>query len=96
MTTHPAESASEEGLALVVGRVYRAKRPADSWGLVNDRQIKWVGLLDVQYDSPTIISGRKYPTVKQDAFRKWAARDVTDEMPKGLWMDWRDFRKGGS
>lgn len=76
---------------LVVGHTYEAKRPARIGvfdALVNDRQIRWIGGGEVQYDSPTVKDGRKYPRVKLDAFLKWAGRDVTSEMPKGEWRRW--------
>lgn len=75
-------------LELIVGHVYEAKRPR-SVGLfeplMNDRQIKWIGFDQVQYDSPSVALWRKYPTVSKEAFLKWAARDITKEMPPGEW-----------
>jgi len=81
-------SAATTELQLQVGRTYRAKRPAPTGGLFqqqlyNDRTIKWVGVLEVQYDGPAVAMGRHYPKVTIEAFRKWAARDVTDELPDG-------------
>ena len=78
---------------LEVGHTYRAKRPAPAGTifdpLVNDRQIRWIGFETVQYDSPSVAAGRRYPTVTIEAFLKWAARDVTDELPdNGDWADW--------
>nr|DAI22418.1 MAG TPA: hypothetical protein [Caudoviricetes sp.] len=76
------------------GRVYSAKKPQIDWsGLLNDRQILWIGQdytkdgikTCVQYDSPTVSPGRKYPTITAEKFLKWAAEDVTDQMPKGEW-----------
>lgn len=75
-------------LKLAVGRCYRAKRPRNCVGLVNDRQITWVGAYQVQYDSPAVSNGRHYPKVDIVDFLAWADRDVTDEMPKGRWADW--------
>lgn len=73
-------------LELIVGHVYEGKRPAVvGWGGVNDRQIKWIGIAEVQYDSPSVPDGRRYPKVTHAAFRKWAARDITDQMPKDEW-----------
>lgn len=75
-------------LPLIVGHVYEAKRPTVIGvfdRLINDRQIKWVGLLEVQYDSPSVPNGRRYPKVSHEAFRKWAARDITDQMPDNEW-----------
>lgn len=79
-----------DALTLIVGHVYEAKRQTAIGlfpRLVNDRQIVWVGLMEVQYDSPTVAHGRKYPKVSHEAFRRWAARDVTDLMPKGEWRE---------
>lgn len=80
-------------LTLTVGRVYRAKRPQPTGSLfspiINDRQIRWIGLYEVQYDSPSIRIGGKYRKVTREAFLKWAARDVTDELPEnGDWAEW--------
>ena len=75
-------------LELIVGHVYEAKRPR-SVGLfeplMNDRQIKWISFNEVQYDSPTVGLGRRYPRASKEAFLKWAARDITKEMPPGEW-----------
>lgn len=78
-----------------VGRVYRGKKPSIAGGMfVNDRAVIWVGSIDgVQYDSPSVAGGRRYPKVTTEQFRKWAARDVTDELPKGYWMEWVDFQR---
>lgn len=79
------------GLKLAVGRVYQAKKVAGV-GLFpcfyNDRQIVWLGLDQVQYDSPTVKRGRKYPRVTVEQFLKWADKDVTDLMPPN---DWREL-----
>jgi hypothetical protein len=75
---------------LKVGRCYRAKRPGGVGfpALTNDRQIKFIGGDSVQYDGPSVATGRHYPTVKIDAFLRWAHCDVTDELPKGEWASW--------
>jgi hypothetical protein len=79
---------------LKIGRVYRARRPAGVGhifdALTNDRQIRWIGLEGtIQYDSPSVSNGRKYPKVTTEAFLKWASRDVTDELPdNGDWARW--------
>ena len=88
--TAPREHANlaATSLELIVGHVYEAKRPK-SVGvfepLMNDRQIKWIYFDQVQYDSPSVAFGRKYPTVSKEAFLKWAGRDITQEMPPGKW-----------
>jgi hypothetical protein len=81
-------------IELMVGRVYPAKKPSSIYlGLTpyyNDRQILWIGLTEVQYDSPAVKTGQRYKTVSKEAFLKWVGRDVTDEMPKG---DWAEVKK---
>lgn len=76
-----------EELKLEVGRVYRGKRPRNCSGLTNDRVITHIGWNHVQYDSPSVAMGRHYPSVTKEAFLTWAARDVTEEMPAGEWID---------
>lgn len=75
-----------------IGHTYSAKSrkkvglfPA----LVNDRQVKWIDRLGhhLQYDSPTVSDGRRFPVVKMEAFLKWARADVTNQMPPGKWRD---------
>ena len=78
-------------MEIVKGRVYRAKKPAQAgWNLVNDRQVIYINTLDgmLQYDGPAVANGRKYPRVSIEAFIKWAARDVTDELPKDEWAQY--------
>jgi len=69
------------------GRVFCAKRPQKIgiMGYLNDRHILHVGEFTVQYDSPTVRMGRRYPRVEIEKFLKWADKDVTSEMPKGEW-----------
>lgn len=78
---------------IMPGRCYEAKRPARIGypPRYNDRQVKWVSsrLTEVQYDSPTVAVGRRYPIVSMAKFLKWAGRDVTAIMPKGEWRGWR-------
>ena len=75
-----------------VGRCYSAKRPQE-YGLfprlLGDRQVKWINQAtgDVQYDSPSVKSGRRFPTVTMEKFLKWAKADVTDQMPAGAWRE---------
>jgi hypothetical protein len=80
---------------LVVGRVYRAKRPApadrtfsNQDGFYNDRQVVWIGAFgtEVQYDGPAVANGRHLPKIAMDAFLKWADKDVTDQLPAGAWQ----------
>ena len=77
---------------LKVGRVYCAKRPRPIMlgfdRLYNDRQIRWMGAFEMQYDGPTVKNGSRYPRITIEKFLKWADRDVTDECPPG---DWRPY-----
>ena len=76
---------------IVVGHVYAAKRPSAVGPffepLWNDRQVKWISKdgFYVQYDSPAIRNGGKFPTILLDKFIAWAGADITAEMPEGAW-----------
>ncbi len=75
---------------LIVGRCYEAKSPKVIGIIerfINDRQIVFINATQtqLQYDSPSVRNGAKYPTVTIEQFLKWAKRDVTIEMPKGTW-----------
>lgn len=73
---------------LKVGKVFSAKRRTVVGifePLLNDRQIKSVNHIEVQYDSPSVKNGRHFPKVKIEAFLKWAKEDITEDMPKGEW-----------
>ncbi|WP_176331584.1 hypothetical protein [Burkholderia vietnamiensis] len=74
------------------GQVWRAKRPSNSQGLVNDRLILRISPImgTIQYDSPSVGFGRRYPSVTIDTFEKWAGREVSAELPKDEWQPW-DF-----
>lgn len=80
-------------LQLATGQIWRAKRPSNSAGLVNDRQILYVNPWSdiVQYDSPSVARGRQYPKVTHEQFRKWAGRELMGELPAGEWQPW-DFK----
>lgn len=75
-------------IELVRGRSYRAKKPANSGGLVNDRQIIYIDERIVQYDGPAVGFGRHYPKVDRAKFEAWAGSDVTDSLPNGEWASW--------
>lgn len=75
-------------IELVHGRTYRAKKPANSGGLVNDRCIVYIDSQIVQYDGPAVGFGRHYPKVDRAKFEAWAGTDVTDSLPKGEWASW--------
>ena len=92
---------------LVVGHVYEAKRPRATGFVTmyfDDRQILYIGrhgfrrngeevepLIVVQYDSPSVKMGRKFPKVPLEKFLKWAGRDVTEQCLPG---EWRTFHNG--
>ena len=79
-------------MELKVGHTCRAKKPRQVGntfgGCFNDREI--IGLTDteVQYDTPSMIGNRDYPRTSRENFVKWAARDVTSELPDGQWARW--------
>lgn len=79
-------------IKLVVGHVYRAKRPKPCFlgftRFFNDRQIVHLGAFSVQYDGITVKRGQKYPVMDITKFVKWMGSDVTDQTPKG---DWNKF-----
>ncbi len=39
----------------------------------------------IQYDSPSVKNGKNYPKISAAKFIKWAAKNVTEIMPKGEW-----------
>jgi hypothetical protein len=88
------EDLISSNLSLAVGTCYRSKKPR-SVGLfsrlVDDRQIVWLGIDQVQYDSPTVKRGRKFPIVSRGAFLKWAGKVV--ELPNGEWADFDEVFK---
>jgi len=82
---------NNDRLELKVGRVYRGKRPRGIGlfpPLCDDRQIIHIGLDTIQYDSPSVSGGRHYPKVSRERFEKWASHDVTDQLPKGEWVNY--------
>jgi hypothetical protein len=81
-------------MEIVRGRAYRAKKPRQAgFGYVNDRQVLWVGESTVQYDSPSMSNGRRYPSIDKEKFEKWAGTDVTDILPEGDWQTWAEYLK---
>lgn len=80
----------QESIAILLNRTYRAKRPSNADGFVNDRVVRWIGDTEIQYDGPAVGFGAKYPRITKAAFAKWADRDVTDELPGGEWAPWND------
>lgn len=77
-------------MEIKIGRTYRAKKPRESGGLVNDRSVLWMDSFGstVQYDGPAVRFGSKYPKVSREQFEAWAERDVTDELPPGEYAAW--------
>ena len=79
------EETDQPKFSLAVGQVWRAKKPKDVFGFFDDRQITYVsGEGDmVQYDSPTVRMGRRFPTTTRDRFERWAGKLVA--LPEGDW-----------
>lgn len=78
-------------ITLAVGRVYRAKKPKPIGvfdPLYDDRVVVWLGINQVQYDSPSVKVGRKLPIIALDKFLKWMGSDVTDSLPPGEWASY--------
>jgi hypothetical protein len=73
-----------------VNQVWRAKKPANANGFVNDRHIRYLNTIAgvVQYDGPAVANGRHLPKVSIEVFEKWAAREVAGELPEGEWQRW--------
>lgn len=72
---------------ILIGHVYEAKKPKGIV-FVDDRQVVYVSRVDdrVQYDSPYVSNGRRFPKMTMKRFLEWAGRDITNEMPKdGSW-----------
>lgn len=85
---------------LKVGRVYRAKRPRVVHTLggsyINDRQILSISPFEenIQYDSPKVGFGSKYPVISVEKFLKWADKDITDSLPQ-FKKAFTLYRRGG-
>lgn len=85
-------------MEILCGHVYRAKRPKPSGSffepVFDDRSVLYIseplfGEPRVQYDSPTVRSGRKYPMVDRSKFERWAGQDVTEGYPDDGWAPWK-------
>lgn len=64
-----------------MGKTYRAKKPQEIFaGGFDDRTVLYIGQFThkVQYDSPTVKLGNKYPSVEMRIFLKWASHEVTE------------------
>ena len=51
----------------------------------NAKNIEVIWDYKIQYDSPALKFGKKYPSITLTKFLKWAGKEITDEMPKGEW-----------
>jgi hypothetical protein len=70
-----------EAKEIVVGNYYRAKKPKKLFdGGYDDRRILYIsqGQREVQYDSPTVGNGRRYPTITMERFLKWVGKQITE------------------
>jgi hypothetical protein len=85
----------EPALAIVRNHIYRAKKPKrlTLWvyphDVYDDRMVLYVSETGVQYDSPTVLNNRKYPTIDRAKFEAWAGSDVTDGYPNGYWQEYK-------
>lgn len=85
---------------LKVGRVYRAKRPRVVHTLggsyINDRQILYISPFEetIQYDTPKVGFGSRYPVISVEKFLKWAAKDITDDLPPAEWEEYKMCKNG--
>lgn len=51
----------------------------------NAKNIEAIWDYMIQYDSPSVKDGKNYPTIPASKFIEWAAKNVTEIMPKGDW-----------
>ena len=73
-------------LELIIGHIYRAKRPRfNNYREYNDRHIAYIDQTKVQYDSSTVRTEQRYPTIDREQFEKWAGEDVTEGYPSDGW-----------
>lgn len=81
-----------EPLQLVEGGIYRAKKPSQTgFGYVNDRVILRLWEKTLQYDSPSIGSGRHYSTITIEKFVAWAGEKI--DIPGRDWCEWDAYQK---
>lgn len=80
-------------MKIEMGKVYRAKTPRNVGGLVNDRIVLWVSNEHLQYDSPSVASGRRYPWITIQNFEKWAGSQVeaSEASCIGTWETWEGY-----
>lgn len=80
-------------MEIKVGRTYRCKRKK-VFGIFDpvydDREVLWISADEsrVQYNSPSIKFGRRFPTVAMEQFKKWAFNDVTDRLIGDSWEEY--------
>ncbi len=81
-------------MEIKLNHIYRAKNPRKVTQLFrhffNDREVIYISQNRqvVQYDSPSLKNGSKYPKVSMEKFLKWAGSDVTDITPKNEWCNY--------
>lgn len=81
------------------GHIYRAKKPKAyrrtifDDAVVDDRQVLYVDAQRVQFDSPRVRHGGRYPCIAPAKFEKWAGEDVTKQIPNGHWQLWDHYQK---
>jgi hypothetical protein len=80
-------------MQLVDRRTYRAKKPGNCNGYVNDRTIVYINSewKTLRYDGPGVPNGRHRPKVSFETFEKWASHDITDQLPAGEYMTWDQY-----
>ncbi len=90
-----------EASDIKVGGIYRSKKPKRVLfnfvnEVVDDRQVCFVSPLggQVQFDSPSIKTGKHYPTITMEKFLAWAGSDVTGTLPKDEWFPWSEYIAG--
>ena len=79
-------------MELIVGHVYRAKKPRNCQGYFNDRQVLSINMYTLSYDSVTVKIGQHYPCVTISKFLEWAGEDVTEGYLENYWELWKSKR----
>lgn len=61
-----------------------------------DRQILYISPFEetIQYDSPKVGFGSRYPVISVEKFLKWAAKDITDDLPPAEWEEYKRCKNG--
>lgn len=78
---------------LILNHIYRAATPRQVGWHVNDRMIIYMDMMGwkLQYDSPSIRSGSRYPSVTVEDFLLWMSEDVTEGYPDGDWVEYNTY-----